>query len=71
MLEHLEWLEGGWESEEILFLKKLSDVSFTLPPFSGSTPTLLVTGIEPKHILLSQPISKYLQLLNFYDFDSS
>ena len=22
LLEHLEWLEGGWESEEILFLKK-------------------------------------------------
>ncbi len=21
-LEHLEWLEGGWETEEILFLKK-------------------------------------------------
>ena len=23
LLEHLEWLEGGWEKEEILFLKKL------------------------------------------------
>ena len=22
LLEHLEWLEGGWETEEILFLKK-------------------------------------------------
>ena len=22
LLEHLEWLEGGWENEEILFLKK-------------------------------------------------
>ena len=22
LLEHLEWLEGGWEKEEILFLKK-------------------------------------------------
>ena len=22
LLEHLEWLEGGWEREEILFLKK-------------------------------------------------
>ena len=21
LLEHLEWLEGGWETEEILFLK--------------------------------------------------
>ena len=21
LLEHLEWLEGGWEKEEILFLK--------------------------------------------------
>ena len=24
LLEHLEWLEGGWETEEILFLKKRS-----------------------------------------------
>ncbi len=24
LLEHLEWLEGGWETEEILFLKKLN-----------------------------------------------
>ena len=23
LLEHLEWLEGGWETEEILFLKKM------------------------------------------------
>ena len=23
LLEHLEWLEGGWETEEILFLKKI------------------------------------------------
>ena len=23
LLEHLEWLEGGWENEEILFSKKL------------------------------------------------
>ena len=23
LLEHLEWLEGGWETEEILFLKHL------------------------------------------------
>ena len=22
LLEHLEWLEGKWETEEILFLKK-------------------------------------------------
>ena len=22
LLEHLEWLERGWETEEILFLKK-------------------------------------------------
>ena len=22
LLEHLEWLEGGWETEEILFLKR-------------------------------------------------
>ncbi len=22
LLEHLEWLEGEWETEEILFLKK-------------------------------------------------
>ena len=22
LLEHLEWLEGGWETEEIFFLKK-------------------------------------------------
>jgi hypothetical protein len=22
LLEHLEWLEDGWETEEILFLKK-------------------------------------------------
>ena len=22
LLEHLEWLGGGWEKEEILFLKK-------------------------------------------------
>jgi len=22
LLEHLEWMEGGWETEEILFLKK-------------------------------------------------
>ena len=22
LLEHLEWLEGGWETEEILFLKE-------------------------------------------------
>ena len=22
LLEHFEWLEGGWEKEEILFLKK-------------------------------------------------
>ena len=22
LLEHLEWLDGGWETEEILFLKK-------------------------------------------------
>ena len=22
LLEHLEWLEGGWETEEILYLKK-------------------------------------------------
>ena len=22
LLEHLEWLEGGWETEEILFFKK-------------------------------------------------
>ena len=22
LLEHLEWLENGWETEEILFLKK-------------------------------------------------
>ena len=22
LLKHLEWLEGGWETEEILFLKK-------------------------------------------------
>ena len=22
LLEHLEWLEGGWETEEILFLRK-------------------------------------------------
>ena len=22
LLEHMEWLEGGWETEEILFLKK-------------------------------------------------
>ena len=21
LLEHLEWLEGGWETEEVLFLK--------------------------------------------------
>ena len=21
LLEHLEWLEGGWETEEILFIK--------------------------------------------------
>ena len=24
LLEHLEWLEGGWENEEILFLRKLN-----------------------------------------------
>ena len=49
----------------LLFLKKLSEVSFILPPLSGSTPILFITGIDLKHILLSQPISRYLQLLNF------
>jgi len=43
----------------------LSDVSFILPPLSGSTPILSITGIELKHILSSQPISKYLQFSNF------
>jgi len=25
LLEHLEWLEGVWETEEILFLKSLTE----------------------------------------------
>ena len=49
----------------MLFLKKLSDVSFIFPPFSGSTPVLLINGIELKHILLAHPISKYSQFSNF------
>jgi len=30
LLEHLEWLEGGWETEEILFLKKMIELYLLL-----------------------------------------
>ena len=32
LLEHLEWLEGGWETEEILFLKKALQKMVVLTP---------------------------------------
>ena len=32
LLEHLEWLEGGWETEEILFFKKAQKKMVVLTP---------------------------------------